>query len=294
MRNILVVIVLAVCLLYTLVQSKPSCAKFCLARVLDGQLKRKNVRNCVRTCIKDNNSTATTSGLTKAKRFLKKLAENLPEDDEEMADAATMQQFRVNSDIGLRLRATPCGQEITMLPNQAVVTYLGRQQSACNFVWYNVQTSFGTGWVASNYLVAVQGGSQPQPPKPQPQTGFSVSGDIGGLNAGIRNKLQEIANSIRASINVISGKRNWGDRHHQNGDAADFHINGYSDSQAYNVLKNNFKHLFAGTQLIYHVPGARTCTTHEHLHLARPPTYKWTSFCLESKCAFDNTECTFQ
>lgn len=105
-------------------------------------------------------------------------------------------------------------------------------------------------------------------------------------------KMQEIANLFKKNVNVVSGKRNWGDNQHKIGEAADFHVDGWSDESAGNFLKQNRK-ILNGCQLIYHVPGSRSCTSGEHLHISRPSGYRYNSFCREKNCAFNASECDF-
>jgi hypothetical protein len=65
-------------------------------------------------------------------------------------------------------------------------------------------------------------------------------------------------------------------------------VEGVQDFSTYQRLLQNWQRL-RGHLLIYHIPGRRSCSTGEHLHLCNQNT-GGTVFCHEKTCNF-NTEC---
>ncbi len=80
------------------------------------------------------------------------------------------------TDGNLRLRSSPStsGGVITMLPAGTTGTVLEGPRTGSGYTWWRIETSFGTGWVAENWLAEDDGGTTPPPPPP---TGKFEQGD---------------------------------------------------------------------------------------------------------------------
>ena len=98
-----------------------------------------------------------------------------------------------------------------------------------------------------------------------------------------------MARLCNSRVRVHSGCRQQGCRWHQLCRAADFHVDGWKDVDAYHKALSS-RRQFDRFQFIYHTPGQRGCSTGEHLHVSRPDNYPWNSFCYDRTCNW-STEC---
>jgi len=76
-----------------------------------------------------------------------------------------MARYRVNSDIGLRVRDEPNGTRIGAFDDGAIVETVDEgTQSAGGYTWLKVRAEQGglEGWVATEYLVEIDGGQDQQ------------------------------------------------------------------------------------------------------------------------------------
>jgi hypothetical protein len=89
---------------------------------------------------------------------------------------------------------------------------------------------------------------------------------------GVRDMLDNIAGHFNSDVDAISGDRDYvpegGSKksHHLDHRAADFHVKGMKDGDAFAKLKDSGM-LNSGYQVIWHQEG--TATQGEHLHIGR-------------------------
>lgn len=125
--------------------------------------KETEIQECLLSCkVTEKNLQITLKKLKSLKNILQSqiqlsesILSNYTMEQYEKASPPAGTQLRVASNVGLRVRRTPCtdGAIITTLTENTIVTAVGRAQTGCQHEWWLIRGSFGEGWSSSQFLV---------------------------------------------------------------------------------------------------------------------------------------------